>query len=296
MDTEIHFSNIVHTLQIVGCHFGAKPEGWSYPRHHHYLFELLYCWDGEAILTVEEKEIAFAAGELMVLRPGVRHGARNNSPDTYTYFNVHFNTDDMELRSLLTSSSYKFLPQTIIRQSRIPVYIKEIEALMQKELTDPHNYQWLGNQGFLPLQTTHKLILQSHILLILKEFVSLLDASGHEPEKSLPQTYALQVNVAHAIESRLQSMIFSKAVIADIAKEQNLSRSQCSKIFTQVYGMSPRQYLSELKLNQAKKFLLSSELTVETISEELGFASVSHFSRQFRRWTGVSPIQFRPKH
>jgi AraC-like DNA-binding protein len=75
-----------------------------------------------------------------------------------------------------------------------------------------------------------------------------------------------------------------------------MSRNRCTKIFTQVYGISPRQYVSELKLKQAKELLVLTDVTVEEIARRLGFSSVHHFSRQFHRWTGKPPSHFRPKH
>jgi hypothetical protein len=55
-----------------------------------------------------------------------------------------------------------------------------------------------------------------------------------------------------------------------------------------------RKYLTQLKLGLAKQLLVSTNRTVEDIAGELGFHSASHFSRQFRRGTGMSPNQFRP--
>jgi len=89
--------------------------------------------------------------------------------------------------------------------------------------------------------------------------------------------------------------MYTDIKIEEIANHLNLSRSQCYKVFTKVYGMSPRQYLTQLTLNQAKRHLLDNELTIEEIAEKLGFSSISHFSRQFKRWTGVSPSQYRPR-
>ncbi|MBP1988745.1 helix-turn-helix domain-containing protein [Paenibacillus eucommiae] len=301
MDTEIHFSNTIHTLQITGCHFGVRPGGWSYPRHHHHLFELLYCWEGEVTQVVEGHEIKLARGEWLLVKPGIKHSTYNDSEHPYTFFNIHFNIDDEELRSLLTPYTYRHLTRSSIQQTKLPAYLKEIEALLQNQLTDSRNYEWEHNRGTITLNSIHKLFLQGQLLFMIREVIILLSgfalagaAANAVNEKGLSSTS--QVDVAHEIEGKLRSSVCSKGVITDIAKEQNLSRSQCSKIFTQVYGMSPRQYLSDIKLNQAKKLLLSSELTIEAISDELGFTSLSHFSRQFKRWTGVSPNQFRPKH
>ncbi|MBP1988543.1 AraC family transcriptional regulator [Paenibacillus eucommiae] len=295
MHVEFHFSDMTHTLQIAGCHFGVKPAGWLYPRHHHHLFEILYCWEGTFTQIVDEQKIKVRTGELVLIKPGIKHLSHNDSSEPHAYFNIHFNIDDLELRNLLTNSSYQHMDYEGVRQTRLPAYLKELEGLLQQGLIDPGNRQWINDYQFIHLKKMEKLFLQGHILLIIQEVVSFLTSRAEEDEAASLFGSTLQIDIAHAIESRLQSTVCAKGAIAQIAKEQSLSRSHCHKIFTKVYGRSPRQYLSQLKLNQAKQLLLSSELTVDAISRELGFASSSHFSRQFRRWAGISPNQFRPK-
>ncbi|MOA61099.1 HTH-type transcriptional activator Btr [compost metagenome] len=57
--------------------------------------------------------------------------------------------------------------------------------------------------------------------------------------------------------------------------------------------MSPRQYLSGLIIRHAKLMLLDNSLSVEAIAHRLGYRDVSHFSKQFKRWTGLPPMSYR---
>ena len=294
MQSVIHFSNMSHTLQIFGCHFGIKPAGWGFPRHHHHLFEIIYCWDGVITLTVEDYELSVHKGDLLLLRPGVKHYARNNGPKPYSFFNIHFNIDKLDLHELLTASAYRIMKHESVQETQIHSYLKLIETMMQKGLLKPNHLEWIDSELCINVSNIDKLFLQGNILLILHEVVACL-ANESKLNEERENKSAQQIDIAHEIESRLQKADCSNGVIAEIAKKQNMSRGHCHKIFTRVYGMSPRQYLSQLKLNEAKQLLLGYHLTIEEISNQLGFSSVSHFSRQFRRWTGTSPNQFRPK-
>ena len=51
--------------------------------------------------------------------------------------------------------------------------------------------------------------------------------------------------------------------------------------------------LALLKLRRARLLLLDAGQTIGQVSEQLGYSSVAHFSRQFKRWSGVSPQAFR---
>ncbi|MGP3782803.1 helix-turn-helix domain-containing protein [Paenibacillus sp. 1A_MP2] len=63
--------------------------------------------------------------------------------------------------------------------------------------------------------------------------------------------------------------------------------------FQKVYGISPRKYLSELKLHEAKQLIHQPDLNLTRVAAMLGYSSLAHFSRQFRRWTGMSPSEYR---
>jgi AraC-like DNA-binding protein len=80
--------------------------------------------------------------------------------------------------------------------------------------------------------------------------------------------------------------------IQDIARELGISTSYCNKVFKRIYKMSPRQYLSFKKLHEAKSLLLQSNLKLEQISNLLGYHDVAHFSRQFKKWSGMTPRQY----
>lgn len=87
----------------------------------------------------------------------------------------------------------------------------------------------------------------------------------------------------------------SRETVAAVTAGLGYSASSCNRIFRSVYGMSPRQYLSALKLKKAKLLLMEPELSVEAISIRLGYKDIAHFSRQFKRWTGESPGKFRAR-
>ena len=81
--------------------------------------------------------------------------------------------------------------------------------------------------------------------------------------------------------------------VAEIAAEINLSASRFHASYKTVFGISPMRDLIETRIQSAKNLLLSEELSVQDIAEQLGYHSVNHFIRQFKSGTGVSPLQYR---
>ncbi|MDF2661920.1 MAG: AraC family transcriptional regulator [Paenibacillus sp.] len=298
MDIDFTFPNMTSTLQISGCGFGVKPPGWSYPMHHHHLFEILYCFSGEAVQLIGTNEMTLRSGDWMLIKSGVRHRTENRSDTPYAFFNIHFDVDDPSLRKRLTAADNRALVHSDAAAAGLPEIVRRVERLMAAKLTNDANGM-SAHRAALAFDPLHKLELQAAILLIVSTLAE--HRTRPAPESSKPRfsvASLLETDMAHVIEERLRRIAATDTddSIARIAHDLHLSRSQCTKLFTKVYGIPPRRYLSELVVSRAKRLLVTTNRSIETIALELGFQSVSHFSRQFRRWTGVSPMQYRPKY
>ncbi|MFN2530598.1 MAG: helix-turn-helix domain-containing protein [Pyrinomonadaceae bacterium] len=73
----------------------------------------------------------------------------------------------------------------------------------------------------------------------------------------------------------------------------NLSPSRLRHLFKEETGQSVRQYLKRLKLKQAEVLLHDTFLSVKEIASAIGFGSVSHFVREFKREFTLAPNHYR---
>lgn len=77
-----------------------------------------------------------------------------------------------------------------------------------------------------------------------------------------------------------------------ISGEAAFSRSHFIRLFKQVYGVVPRVYLSDLRLERARQ-LLDDGVSVTEACFTVGFRSLPTFSRAFKRRTGSAPAAYR---
>jgi len=72
-----------------------------------------------------------------------------------------------------------------------------------------------------------------------------------------------------------------------------MGRPSFRRLFKQHTGLSPNQYLLEIRIRKAQSLLTNTALSVQRISEETGFESSFYFSRFFKQRTGLSPLNYR---
>ena len=108
---------------------------------------------------------------------------------------------------------------------------------------------------------------------------------GKQPSK-------LVTDVANYIQNHLSEPITAE----DIAKELYLSRPYLSRKFIAETGESLTDFILKEKISEAKRLLRYSDKSLTAIGNFLGFSSQGHFSRVFKRYTGLTPGEYRAKY
>ena len=83
--------------------------------------------------------------------------------------------------------------------------------------------------------------------------------------------------------------------LESVARHTGMSRYYFCKQFVKITGVPFTRYLSGVRVEKAKGLLLNPNYRVSEIAFEVGFQSLTHFNRIFRRVAGVSPTEFRRK-
>ncbi len=106
-----------------------------------------------------------------------------------------------------------------------------------------------------------------------------------------PKQTASARSVEQAI--RYMTLQYDKPIsIEQIASDLGYHRVHLSKIFKQMTGLSPMQYLFQIRMKKAEE-LLRSELTVAQVAASVGYPDALYFSKQFRKWKGMTPSAYR---
>lgn len=91
----------------------------------------------------------------------------------------------------------------------------------------------------------------------------------------------------------MQSRLASQLTIANIAAECRLTPSHFARAFRRSTGVAPHEYLLRLRIEEAKRLMLSTALALVDIGLICGFGDQSYFTRVFSRTVGMSPGAWR---
>ena len=109
-------------------------------------------------------------------------------------------------------------------------------------------------------------------------------AINHATERHTAVSAAVEFMVAHYDDP---------LTVREIAEAAHLSEGRLAHIFRDTTGLSIRSYVTRLRVSIARRLLMETTETLDTIATRTGYADVSNFSRTFKSIDGISPGEFR---
>lgn len=102
-----------------------------------------------------------------------------------------------------------------------------------------------------------------------------------------------QARIASAVQKRITEDLSDHIRIGRLAEELNVSPTAMKTAFRKVYGTSIYAYLKDLRLREARRLLLETNLKVTDIAVEVGYSNPGKFSVSFKEKYGIQPRRVR---
>ena len=142
-------------------------------------------------------------------------------------------------------------------------------------------------KGMEKTEYSHQLCC-SYLRTLLLEQAAELAQPGHSASAST-ETYR---HCRRYIDEHF-STIFSSV---DVADAHGINVRYLARLFKRFGTITPHDYIMRLKLNKAASLLLTSDLSVKQVAEQVGFEDPYHFSRNFKKFHGLAPRHYRDAH
>ncbi|MNN31338.1 HTH-type transcriptional activator Btr [compost metagenome] len=127
--------------------------------------------------------------------------------------------------------------------------------------------------------------------LMIESFLYELVSQGDDEESGNRGKWI--IHILEDISNVLLSSQISDNIAGHIAARHHISVSTLRRIVHEYSGYPLNEYLHRLKMAEAKKILLNSDMSIQEISAALGYKDMFYFSKVFKRISGISPRNYR---
>lgn len=251
--------------------------------HIHEEFEMMLVLSDGVKCSVGDKVYLLAKNTLLLFNNMDLHMVTMVKPGVSERYMVYFKPEYVEM---LSSERTNLLECFFFRPASDP----NLLVLTQKQADKLVSIlERIGNYRSTASAQAYGSDLFVKILLVelLLRVNTLYRDYHHISAPAIAQNYNLIYNIMNYIHKYYWDEISLDA----LAKQFYINKFYLCSLFKSVTGTSPNQYLINCRLMKAKE-LLMNHMTVEQVCSQVGYNNLSHFSRAFKKHTGMSPKQF----
>ena len=249
----------------------------------HDFWEICFVEKGEVTLSIEGERHSLSTDDVIVIPPDSTHTYFSAKGNENRAFVVCFECFSQPLKSL-SGICMQLEDDTLGSIKRI---ISEYKHTFKTD--EDEQLSLLENPNFGGQQV---IILQLEYLLIC-----LLRALSEEKNSEIVflNEKNFYADLTDVIAEYFKDNIGRKISLDELCEKLRYSRSFLCKTFKEQTGETLFSYFNRLKIEEAKKLLRKTDLTVTAISEALGFSEVKYFGAAFKKSVGKSPTEYRSK-
>lgn len=250
-------------------------EGNYYHPHSHDYTEISIMLEGEALYTIEDEKHLVKANTIMIFNPGVVHWEKQ--PIGTTAHELHIGIRNF----LLTGYPKDTMPNrnAILVPQANHHKIMEIAWNLVSEI----------EQESLEFRAMTKALTVQLIVQIIRS----LEASHSLNAIRINPTVSRKQNLVNDALHYIDGHYNEEITIDQIAQELLISPTYLSRIFKEVQDISIINYLIDIRMNHAATLLKESNLAVKEVAELVGYQDPLYFSKQFKKYFGETPTNYK---
>lgn len=243
--------------------------------HSHTFYELYYLRKGERVYFINGKVYTAKSGDIIVINPHDVHRTTSSSVPEFERVLINF-THHFVFRGKETEN----VPLLPFRQgSRLIRFPVQEQANTEQLIFEMLRECKEGRPG----HTLYVKALLTKLLIQIYRQSFEVNAEFDSPMHEKISKIATYLNQHYQEELTLEK----------IAAQFYISPSYLSRIFKKITGFHFSEYVQAVRMREARRLLIESELKILHIAENVGFHSIAHFNKTFKKMTGISPTQFR---
>lgn len=276
---EIEYENPLLSLRIWQS---LRNDKMTYNWHYHPECELLLVQSGRLDVDVDGETYPMGAGDVVILGSLQLHSDRSHG-EPLDYIVLQF-----DLQSFFDQSTIPYLQY--FNETKVPLsamnYIFRENPHARDEAADCirqiHEEAQRKDIGY---ELAVNMLIKKLLLILIRN-----DERGLLAGQDRVERIRLKP-VLDFVESRIDDRI----PVEEACRIANMSYYYFVKFFKKVMGMSFTEYVNFRKIKRAEQLLLTRDLSVSEVGDQIGMANMAHFYKMFKRFNGFSPKEFQRK-
>ena len=273
----VTFRLLIHKPKGNNAKNNDNPNNLYATMHSHISTELFVCKEGEVTLKIPGGFLTLKAGDALIIPPGIQHITCRKSEDALSRtisFICHKRSsrDGVDIYKHLSPF---VMGRQIITYKGCPQLYDGVIKIISEASTD----------NVLPVLHTLELLLKMRDLPCHK-----VEPMNEGAESS---TIGGDIQRMMKLDQLIDIFFMRDLTVDEIAGHLFISSRQLDRIVKKRYGKTLHQVIVDKRLLTAEQMLLSTDMTVDNISDAVGFGSKSGFYREFVRRYGMTPAEFR---
>ena len=249
-------------------------------------WEMIYVDRGECYVSVDDEPVLLRQGDLCFHKPFENHFLYVEQNMTANVFSIAFRCSSVAMRffenrkivaGINTKQHISAIIHEISNSYFLPFNAPQITGFEYKS----DKFLWAGDQT---------IFMRLELMLI-----DLIRAEGTFYDKPNPFLKKEIVNddLCLKVFEYMELHINEKLSMEDLSRALSFSKSYISKRFASVCGCSIINYFNQMKVNEAKRLIRETNRTFFEISDMLMFSNSHYFSNIFRKYTGMTPTEYK---
>ncbi len=265
--------------RLVTLEYLTLDENFYFPKEKHPFNELVYVENGCINCVLKDKNISLSKNNLFFIGSNTEHQYNIEKNNAATIFIICFKSSaeilDILDEPIIISRENRQVIANILEEARKTFKFPFDEKLSQL------NELYFGGQQMVETYIEELLIKLCREKLYDKKDIKLFLSNDE-----------LWAKVTEDVIEILKKNLYSKLTLSDISKRVFYSKTLINIMFKKITGKTVMLYYNALKIEESKK-LLKANVPVSEISELLNYESANYYSKVFKKFTSLTPLQYK---
>ncbi len=252
-----------YNLNPLLCGQESCDNGYSFGPASRDYYLIHFIISGKGSFKTDRGQFSLSKGDLFIIRPNEMTVYAADVKDPWTYIWIGFECS---------------LPESISRQA----------AFIQKDVIHIPSCEHIFKDMFdcVRINYTKELYLCSKLYEL---FSVLIEADFNSELHNVQENYVLKA------KNYIETSYVTDIRVESIAKSLGIDRRYFCTLFKKHTGLSPQQYIINLRMNKAAALMTEHNYTPTQAALSVGYHDIFNFSRMFKKSFGVSPLRYKNK-